>query len=274
MATGKAFLGVLALAGVGAWLAMSGDANAATSQKPGAGSGPFPGLSGCDVESNIPDDLKKTVSDFLTHKGLGPADYTDMAQKVSNAGYPKLAACIAEKAVAQNKKSEVEVVARGGMPFVIRYGDIPSHMALYYTGNGGRWKELGPLNPQIGSIQTVPLNGVPTTNFSHWNVGTEILIPASWNPLDKPLIPPLTGGGGSSSPSPAKPAQPAQPALPDPQATPPYVPGDQSGADTLQAIQDAGTAAAEGAATALHNMFGDPTATPENPGGVSGGWPL
>lgn len=190
----KAALGLLALAGLGL-IVFGGTAKASNGGAGNAASNGLPGLAGCDVESNIPADLKATISQFLTKPGLTPADYTQMASAAQNAGYPKLAACLNQKATQVGNNAAAQVAAQGGMAFVIRYGDIPSHLADYYTGNATRWPELGPLNPQIGSVQTV--NGV--TNYSHWNVGTQILIPKAWNPLQKPLPAPLSGSGSAPS---------------------------------------------------------------------------
>lgn len=179
--------------GAGALL-MLGGGTASASTQPGNANGQFPGLAGCTVESNIPDSLKATVSAFLQKSGLGPADYTQIANAAQAAGFPLLAGCLRQKGAQLNSQLGVEVAAKGGMPFVIRYGDIPYNLAQYYTGAGSRFHELEPLNPQIGSLVTV--NGV--SNYSHWAPGVQILIPVAWNPLSKPLPAPLTGGGGAA----------------------------------------------------------------------------
>lgn len=231
----------LALAALGGVLLWGVAASADTGKGKGAGgASTLPGLDGCEVEADLPADLKHTIEQALNAKGFGPQDFQHLADTVEHAGYPKTAACIRLKAKGKANTAAVEVTARGGMPFVIRYGDIPSHIADYYTGQPMRWKELGPLNPQIGTVKTV--NGV--TNYTKWIPGTEILIPASWNPLDKPLPAPLGGGGGGAAPSPA----------PTPAA-----PADQGGS-----FIDAVEGAASAASAALGNLWG-PAQGPDHP---------
>lgn len=139
-------------------------------------------------------DEARAAFDPAQQKTMRPADFETLAKIFEDGGYPIMAECIAkmgrEKAIAA--KAEVERL--GGMPHTIRMGDIPSLMATYYTGVASRFKELGPLNPQIGALKTV--KGV--TNYERWIPGTEILIPKAWNPLDKPVPPVATGGKAPS----------------------------------------------------------------------------
>lgn len=140
------------------------------------------------VDPNMPSALRLEAEKAFAAENLMPADYEKMAAIYAEAGYPVMAKCLTDLGAEKLAAKKAEVARRGGLPHVIRMGDIPSLMATWYTGVGTRFKELGPLNPQIGALKTK--NGV--TNYEKWIPGTEILIPAAWNPLDKPIPPPAT----------------------------------------------------------------------------------
>jgi hypothetical protein len=67
----------------------------------------------------------------------------------------------------------------------LRLGDRPFGLAQYWTGNGGRFRELEAINPSLGALQSGPL---PYTN---WVVGFVLNIPPQWAPWQK--APPPTG---------------------------------------------------------------------------------
>lgn len=71
----------------------------------------------------------------------------------------------------------------GAMVFTIRTGDRPFGLATYYTTQGSRFRELDPINPQLGPFQGGPLP------YPNWQPGTVIFLPASWNPFAKPIPP-------------------------------------------------------------------------------------
>lgn len=139
---------------------------------------PLPkGLEGC-LDDGMPAELIEALVQAWQTKDFTALQFAEAASVLLDEGWPKASACFA-------KKAEQMVEKAGGLPFVIRSGDIPSLMAAYYTGNGARFKELGKLNKKLGRLVTT--NGV--TNYEKWIVGTEILIPAAWKPLSKPVPP-------------------------------------------------------------------------------------
>lgn len=69
-----------------------------------------------------------------------------------------------------------------GKPFTVRTGDRPYGIATYYTGDGARFRELEPLNPQLGQLNA-------QGRYPGWVPGAQILLPALWNPWDKPEPP-------------------------------------------------------------------------------------
>ncbi len=71
----------------------------------------------------------------------------------------------------------------GSMAFTVRSGDRPFGLAGYYTTQGSRFRELDPLNPQLGAFQGGSLP------YPNWVPGMVIFLPASWQPFAKPLPP-------------------------------------------------------------------------------------
>lgn len=195
MPAGKGIV-IAALGGL-ALLAFAGGAAASSSGALG------PAGDEC-IDDHMPPDMKQQVKELLANKKITPADLELAGNAAEANGFPKAAKCLRKRAKDKRAAAEAEVINKGGMPHIIRYGDIPSIMANYYTGDPLRFKELGPLNPQIGPLKTV--NGV--TNYQNWRPGLEILIPKSWNPLDKPVPPPASGGGGGGGAKPSGPLNP------------------------------------------------------------------
>lgn len=138
------------------------------------------GLKDC-LDEGLPEELLIELIAAWESTTLTVLNYAEIASVLATDGWAKAAACFA-------KRAEKMVEKAGGLPHVIRSGDIPSLMAAYYTGDGSRFKELGKINKKLGKLVTT--NGV--TNYQKWIVGTEILIPASWKPLSKP-VPPVAG---------------------------------------------------------------------------------
>lgn len=79
----------------------------------------------------------------------------------------------------------IEPPPMGTMLFTVRYEDRPYGLAKYYTDTGARFKELEPGNPQLGPMVTT--GGI--SNYANWQAGLVITLPASWNPLSKPVPP-------------------------------------------------------------------------------------
>lgn len=188
---------LLVLGAVAALAAIGSSASASESGGSGGGGGGGGGGDGC-VDPSMPAKLREEVEKALAVDDLAPADYEKLAAAMKRAGYPMAAKCLSQKAKDRRAELEAELARLGGMPHVIRTGDIPSIMARYYTGDPMRFRDLPALNPQIGTLKTV--NGV--SNYPGWIVGRQILIPASWNPLDKPLPPPATGSVAVPKPAP------------------------------------------------------------------------
>lgn len=67
--------------------------------------------------------------------------------------------------------------------YTIKSGDTPFLLAKRFTGNGGRWNELLPPNPQLTVVNTRDENGkIIATHVTPFNPGEVLKVPASWPP--------------------------------------------------------------------------------------------
>lgn len=190
---------------LGGFLALALAASESKADEGGAQPGPEPGPEpgptdalSC-VDDDMPPALKAQLEKLLSVNDLPPADYENAARASEKAGFPKAAACLRKKGEERRKELESIVELRGGLPHVIRMGDIPFNMAAYYTGQGGRFREFEAKNPQIGKLrkQLNPVTKVMVSNYPGWVPGAEIVIPKEWNPLAKPM--PATLGPNSDA---------------------------------------------------------------------------
>lgn len=195
----KGIIGLGLLGALGAFALFSGSASASPSGgTPGGGTKPNGQGDYCDFDTGVPANVRTEANKLLAQLQQHPAlieNARAMADAADQGGYPKLAACLRGAAQAAFNQAQLDMAAKGGMDFTVRYGDIPYHLAEYYTGTGSRFSELKALNPQMGPLVTV--SGV--SNYQNWAPGLKILIPASWAPLDKPLPVPLSTGGASTT---------------------------------------------------------------------------
>jgi nucleoid-associated protein YgaU len=109
----------------------------------------------------------------------------------------------------------------GATQWTIRNGDFPSGVAQKLTGNGGRWKEILSVNPNM----SVFTDSKGQTQIKPWNVGQTFNVPPDWVGAAKPTTTPVPGG----SSTPAVPGLPTTiPAVPTPMASssggPPFPP--------------------------------------------------
>lgn len=240
----------IALAGLAglALLAFAGSSSASS------GGGSTTGSGDECIDDSMPADMKAKVRELLRLETITPTDLEAAALAAETGGFPKAAACLRKKAQQKRASAELEVAAKGGMPFQIRYGDIPFRLAQYYTGDGARFKELGPLNPQIGQLRTV--NGV--TNYEGWRPGLNILIPSAWNPLAKPVPAPLGGGGGGAKP-PAPAPGPTSPPAEDIEVNPGW-------SDVVEDIVDTIWGPYPDGSQSEDPIYSDPSIPPLEPG--------
>ncbi len=129
----------------------------------------------------------------------------DMAAQMQ-ASYPQHAARLRHRAKELRHAQQLSDSQRGGSEWVIRGGDIPSRLAVHFTGNALRWKEIPTVNPGM-VVKTI--NG--TTQIHPWHVHSKILLPvgwAIWNKRPPPVATGTSGGGGGNNKPPASPNHP------------------------------------------------------------------
>ncbi len=68
--------------------------------------------------------------------------------------------------------------------YVIKSGDTPFGLAQRFTGQGKRWTELRPPNPNLKTVQTRDPNtgAVVATHLVPFDPGQVLNLPASWPP--------------------------------------------------------------------------------------------
>ena len=181
------------------------------------------------LDASMTPTMKAQVNELLLTLS-DPAQLDTAAAAAVAGGFPKAAACLKKKA--DGLRGSVPPGGDGpppgpaynpvtvlNMPFRVRAGDFPYALAQYYTGQGARYSELGPLNPQLGPFASVLIDdpngnewgadGKPksrVSNYANWDKGPAILLPASWSPRarnlpvpgtqtasDQPANPPLVG---------------------------------------------------------------------------------
>lgn len=175
------------------------------------GGGEFPGgvEPECTLDAHMPAPVAQQVRAVLANATVDAPTLLAAAQIATANGFPLAAACLQAEAARRgggtvppgfdplNPATWPAILQQvpqpgggspgqsGSMQFEIRFGDRPFGLAKYWTGNGGRFRELDAINPQLGRFT----GGVPP--YPNWQPGTVITIPAAWKPRDKPL--PQTG---------------------------------------------------------------------------------
>lgn len=204
----------LILLGVGALLLFAGDEE--KKKKPevnGKGNGLPPGgvedfPFGQCLDDNMPPQMKQEINQILATV-TDPQALDTAAAAATQAGFPIAAACLKQKADELRGAAPSPGPTPGGIPgipggipgvpttpkpepstnmiFTVRWGDFPYGLAQYYTGQGARFKELEPLNPQLGPMITRQGPKGSYSIYQNWAPGLEIQLPASWKPYEKPL---------------------------------------------------------------------------------------
>jgi len=145
------------------------------------------------IDAGMPATTKQLTCNMLYSTGTTPAALDLAAQAFDLQGYP-IAANMCRTRAAELRGGGTPVppgptppgptppVAMATHPFRIRSGDIPYYLAIYYTGDGSRVKEILAANP---NMKAVTKDGV--THYTPWNVGSIIQLPGSWPVASKPL---------------------------------------------------------------------------------------
>lgn len=130
---------------------------------------------------------------MLEDETIDPSALEQAADRFASK-YPVAATRLRERADELRELARLDAVRRGGTPFTVRMGDIPNRLALYYTGDGNRWRELAAANGHR-NMRVVTRGGV--TQLDPWS--GEVLLPLSWEAWEKPIPPVATGAAQSRS---------------------------------------------------------------------------
>lgn len=157
----------------------------------GGGGGMLPPGGVQDLDGHLPAALRREIESMLADDSIAPAALEQAADRFASK-YPVAAKRLRERADELRELQRLEAVRRGGSPFTVRMGDIPSRLALHYTGDGNRWRELPAVN-QHRNMRIVTRSGV--TNLEPWQ--GEVLLPLSWEAWRK-SVPPVASGSAQS----------------------------------------------------------------------------
>ena len=144
------------------------------------------------IDEHMPEQTKNLSCQFIYAPATSADALNLAAQSFLVQGYPKAAAMATEQAAKKGggtpgvEPPEVEPPESVNTPFKIRSGDIPYMLASYYTGDGGRVKEILAVNPGMKSV-TKTVDDRKVTYYQPWNVGQIIYLPADWAVPTKPL---------------------------------------------------------------------------------------
>jgi hypothetical protein len=152
------------------------------------------------------------ASKAVTVEGLQSVQYAALNCSFGHGPHPKFAAAIQKKIEAMGGVPAAPV----SFPYTIKAdgSDWPYSLAKTYTGDGNRWKEILPLNPNLKVAYSNPVpadpgtgshdqpdgqkvpddegsfwssfkmsgssTATPTTTVSPWNAGQVIQLPISW----------------------------------------------------------------------------------------------
>ena len=191
-----------------------------TLEPPGLGIPTVPGIPGfpgglppggvtdvpCVLDGHMPAAAQDQVRALLASPQATPQILIGAAQIAAVNGFPLAAACLNAEATRRSAGIPISPLPgfdplnpatwpqilgptgplSGAMEFTVRTGDRPVGLAQYYTGDGGRFRELEADNPQMGTITP---GGVGVRPYTNWVPGLVIMLPASWFPTAKPIPP-------------------------------------------------------------------------------------
>ena len=148
-------------------------------------------------DAGMPSDVVEMINAALSDPNLSPEACEAMAGELEKAGYPSGARALRDRAKAIRLKRRLDDEKAGGTPFTIRAtkqgnaADLPWNTAKHYTGDGNRWREIVPVNSQLGMIvKDTKVGAFPDP----WRAGLTILLPLAWEARGKPLPKPLGEG--------------------------------------------------------------------------------
>lgn len=138
---------------------------------------------GEDFDADLPADTRSQLSAIVSDRSpsataQSSVQLEQLAAQLSTpaANYPKTARLLRKEAAGRRASEAITAVENGGFDWTIRTGDLPGHIAQFYTGNAGRAKEIYAANQAVGMKPT-------KTGVTGWTVGTTVKLPASWAPF-------------------------------------------------------------------------------------------
>lgn len=167
------------------------------------------------LDAHLPATLRAEVLKMLADTKIDPFALEDSADLLQDK-YPKTAAVLRKRAAELRNAHALRDTQRGFSEHTIRSGDLPSKMALHFTADANRWKELPKVNAHRG-MKIATIKGV--TQLVPWH--GVVRLPVSWAHWNKRPAPVATGTLKKPTPR-----QPSSPGVVQPhQQIPVFIPG-------------------------------------------------
>lgn len=144
--------------------------------------------------ADVPESQRAAVVALVSDPGSSPEQLETMAGVIATRA-PKAAEALRALAASRRAARIAQAVA-DGKTYTIRSGSWPAGVAQYYTGDGGRYREL------VALPENKLSHGGPT-GVQGWTPGKVLVLPAAWPKKPEPTTAgQLTGegGGGLSRP--------------------------------------------------------------------------
>lgn len=155
------------------------------------GGGTYPPSGGAQWPGTEPpplDPISAKVEEMIRDPNASPEALEEAADLLESQGRKSDAQKLRARAAELRAEQQAADMARGSSLFTIRSGDLPYKLAQYYTGDSQKFREIPPLNQDVG-MRVVHKNG--GTFLEPWR-GT-IKLPLSWKVWSKPLPPTASG---------------------------------------------------------------------------------
>jgi len=125
----------------------------------------------------------------LYNESTDPTKLVVMADALEgkSPAYAKAADALRGKAKELQTAAELRAI-QTGRQYIIRSGELASELALWYTGNALKWRDLLASNPQLREMTGDRGDGTRFQYLAPWNAGDKIVLPVGWN-VEKGLPP-------------------------------------------------------------------------------------
>ncbi|TXH50456.1 MAG: hypothetical protein E6Q97_20500 [Desulfurellales bacterium] len=136
-----------------------------------------------DAFSGLPDGLAGECR-ALMRDSTDPAKLRLIADSLEgkypgDVRYQHAADALRARAKELQLEQETRAIQQNRM-YIVRGNDLQSEVALWFTGDANRWKELGKTNPNLRMMRQTDGDKV-VEYFAPWVAGQKVLLPSDWD---------------------------------------------------------------------------------------------